>query len=677
MDGNFLKWACSMGMLMIMGIPCFLYPQDPEQLNGQIEEMLFMEEAAEVPESLYEKHEERTLHPLNMNNATREQLYESGLFTPFQIEVLSKYRAEYGPFYSIFELAGLPGFRLSRLQEIEPYLIVGTGVPLNERDPRDLMIMITAGKSYPPARGFLSQDNGNRESPYVGSAMKAGIRIKATHTRSLSLGLGYEKDPGEQIFNGIIPEFLSGYMAYKGNRHLKQLILGTFRVHHGLGLVNGSGFMNSMESFSPQAPSSSSLAPYASLNESAYERGMGCRLELGKVRLTVWSSYRPMDLSFQKLETFHSELDWREHERSTGLHRTTGELSGRSLAYNFHQGLHASVQSGHLTLGSMIGIRINGLTRSGIDTLQMNPGPSLQPVGSIHGKWYNNSMELSGELAVSKGTSIALLASFGYRITDFLQGLLLVHHYGSDYRGMYPSSYASGSHIENDQGIAISWHLEAGRFFLADLNVELFRYPAPGQLVRIPSSSYRLSCSIKNAGIRDYQWRLKISKKVWQITPVSLEPGPRPLIQQHVTRMDLQFKHSPAQGLQWQSRILLSWHSGQETSLPAYAAAQRISVMARHILRCTLQLVSFHVTEWENRIYLYEPGLYYSFNFPVCFGTGEKFSLVASLKAGRKITLSGKITLSTYHDRNTTGSGYDERDGNKKWDIGVQLRLNL
>ncbi len=145
----------------------------------------------------------------------------------------------------------------------------------------------------------------------------------------------------------------------------------------------------------------------------------------------------------------------------------------------------------------------------------------------------------------------------------------------------------------------------------------------------------------------------------------------------NLTRMDLRFIHNPTSGLQWQSRVVVSLLSESRQAIPGYAAVQQAGINALKKLKCTLQFVVFNVTDWDNRIYLYEPGLYYSFNFPVYYGKGQKISVVVSLKSGRKLTIAGKVSVITYHDRDHTGSSNDMIPGNKKWETGLQLRLNL
>jgi hypothetical protein len=129
--------------------------------------------------------------------------------------------------------------------------------------------------------------------------------------------------------------------------------------------------------------------------------------------------------------------------------------------------------------------------------------------------------------------------------------------------------------------------------------------------------------------------------------------------------------------LKWQSRIIVSFLSGKSNLITGYAAVHQVGMNLMQYLKCSFQFVVFCVADWDNRIYLYEPGLYYSFNFPVYYGRGQKISSVVSLKTGSRVTLAGKVSMITYNDRNETGSGNDLIEGNKKWEFEMQLRLSF
>ena len=176
------------------------YPQLPGEQEVNAEDLLYRDEAATLPSEIFETHEDHIGCPLNLNTATREQLGESGLFTPFQVHMLVKYRDEFGDLYSIYELAGLTGFRVSRLRMIARYLTVNSGMTVSHNHPGKNMILINVGKVFPESIGYGTTSGTLMEPPYTASPLKTSIRIKVNNGRDLSLGMAYEKDAGEKFF---------------------------------------------------------------------------------------------------------------------------------------------------------------------------------------------------------------------------------------------------------------------------------------------------------------------------------------------------------------------------------------------------------------------------------------------------------------------------------------------
>jgi len=664
-------------VLITLVIPRILYPQQPADPTLHTEEILFRDETAEVPVEIYETLADLINDPLNLNTATPDQLSESALFTPYQVHMLVKYREKFGEIYSIYELASLSGFRISRLQEISAYLTVKSEVVSRSKKNNQHLVLISAGRTLPEANGYQSRSVDQKNPAYAGAPIKTSFRIKSHTGNNLSMGLSYEKDAGEKCFHGMRPEFLSGYICYRGNRLIKQLVVGNFRLHQGLGLVNGTGFMQSPEGYLKGRLPISKLIASSSLNEYRFENGIACQMDLKKVELLVWSSYREPDLSLSDLTVHQGSINWLEHQRKTGLHRTVNEVDGRSLAYRYYSGIQAVIHINNLNIGSTYGMEVSGLNKTGLDSLKAELNPYLHGTLSLQGQWHRDRLDLFGEGSLSRWNSTAMQLGLRYYFNDFLQGLLLFHHYGPTYRGIQPSSYASGSNICNEQGVALLLHAEPGTLFLADFSVELFNYPYPRYLTNVPCTGYRYSCTLKNTGTKNFQWKFRFVKKVWQTTPAINEIGPRSLRSTEITRLDFRFSHDPALLLKWQSRIIFSLLSGKSNLIPGYAAVQQVSMNLLKYLKCTFQFVVFYVPDWDNRIYLYEPGLYYSFNFPVYYGTGQKITSVVSLKAGNRITLAGRVSVITYNDRKETGSGNDLIPGNKKWELEMQLRLSF
>jgi hypothetical protein len=671
MPGKGLICFC-LNTLLLGGL---VLAQEPLSLPLWDEDFLYRGESKQVPHIIFENQADLLSHPIRLNTATPEQLEESGLFTPYQIHHLIRYRDQYGDLYTIFELTSLPGFRKSRVLKIAPYLSLETGRSKRVERKKKHMILINLGKVLPEADGYRVSTPDGSDPAYKGNSFKSCLRIKSHLGRNISMGLTYEKDPGEAFLVGTKPEFLSAYVQYNGNRLLRQFVLGNYKLNHGLGLVHGSGFMHSPENISINWQSLSVIRPYSSKSEYGFERGAALRMEKRNTSLLCWFSHRPLDLSTNQLKSGSVPVDWREYIRNTGLHRTTGELKGRDLALRLNGGAQALYKHKQLRIGMAFSMQSTGLSKAGIKTLAMANQAVLSKQVSMHGTWFWEGWQVFGEIALSNWESLALLSGLKWDANDFLKGMVLFHHYGREYGGSLPSAYASGSKIENETGLAVYLHLEPGRLVQVDFTGELFYYPGPRHLTLVPSYGQRYRLRLGNGTLSKFQWKIGVLRKLWQSTPEHSLPGPRPLRTSDLTRLDIRV--AGFQVVQWQSRLLLSFLKESQTSYPAYAAAQQFSYQVFKQVNSALQFVVFDVQDWSNRFYLYEPGVYYSFNFPSLYGCGQKTTLVLSLKVLEKLSLASKIAFTVYRHKKNLGTANDLIPGNKKWSVEMQARLNL
>ena len=526
------------------------------------------------------------------------------------------------------------------------------------------MLLFTMERSFPLEDSYQVDPDSGKISVYAGPPLSTCIRIRSHPYKRLSMALTYEKDAGELFMYRNKPQFLSAYLSYQGKRFIKQLVVGNFKLNQGMGLVNGSGFIHRAGDFRVNQQSLSKIRPYASKSESMYEQGGVCKMGTKSLHLLMWVSYHRMALSPAAFSENPLGDKWLDYQRTSGLYRTQSEIEGRDLAYRIHTGIQLLYTYRKLSLGIMNGVEWTGPTNIAKIQLKEEPRATMFRKVSLHGNWSKHKFQLFGELAANQYSSLAFLLGGQFNFNDFVQGSLLLHHYGDEYHGSLPSSYGSGSAIKNEQGLAFNLHVETGKFITAELTAEVFRYPMPRYLTNVPSGAYRLDLSLQNPGSQVLEWRIRLFSKTWQSTPADENSSLRPLQDHRVTRFDGQLVYNHRDQFKWQSRLVVGYSSKKLRSAPAYAAVQQIRLASSVKLRLSAQVVLFHVREWENRIYLYEPGFYYSFSFPVYYGSGQRTTLLLTYKPTSGITVSSKLSVIT-------------KSGNKLWDAGVQLKLDL
>jgi hypothetical protein len=664
-------------LITIAWIPAMLQAQQYTSYPQLIEDLLYRNENAVIPEEQFDRQEEVQGVLLLLNSASQEEIEASSLFSPFQVHQLIEYRRQFGAIYSIYELAALPGFTTMKLRELEPRLLFSPVFDTPATRKSRHLLMLDVDTNYPQSMAYQEDPDNPGVKVFAGSPIHSTLRVKSQTAKHLSMALTFEKDPGEELFYKGKPQFLSGYVSYQGKRLLKQVVAGTFQLNQGLGLVNGSGFFHHPSTIRVNQQTLASLRPYASKTEQRFERGLATKWEWKSFQFLVWASCTSLDLSPISLGSESEQKRWWEHQRITGLHRTIGENEGRNLASRVSGGSQLLYRHREFALGIMTGTERMGLSNKGRAFLDKNLGPAIHHSASIHGTWLRGRWQLFGELAAEGSQAFAFQAGCMIHFSDYVQGTMLAYHYGKGYRGMLPSAYAIGSQADNEQGLAFHLHAEPGSLLVADFTGELSKYPGPRYNCLVPSSACRIDLSLRRPGIHPLQWRIRLLHKSWQSTPSHENSGVRPLIESRVSRLDGRFVYQPGPTLTWQSRLIISLLSDRTEPDPAYAVLQEASIQATPYLRGSLQFVVFQVQDWENRIYLHEPSFYYNFSYPSYYGSGQKTTLLLILKAIKGISLSIRISGIRYYDREESGTGKDLVKGNKLWKTGVQVRVNF
>jgi len=642
---SLLMMACSISILEAQELP----------LSSQyLEDLLYRNESAIIPETFFSEDPESYPFSVDLNNVTEEELEATGLFTPYQLYQLLSYRSKYGPFYSIYELAALPGFHSSLIKDIDSLIQLYPIQGPVRKVPAKHMILVNMERIYRASAG---------KDIYDASLLKSSIRVRSQAREKLFLALTFEKDSGEPFTYRKRPQFLSGNLSYRGTRFVKQLLLGNFQLNHGLGLVNGSGFLNRAGNFRADQQSISRIKPYASVSENSFEQGIAGRMGTDRLQLMLWLSCHRFSLSSSAFTENSRGHIWLDYQRTSGLFRTGAELDSRDLAYRIHSGIQLIYRQKGLALGIMSGREWFGLSKEGKGMIKHPPASFPQHNFSVHGNWNKKKIQIFGELASGEFQSAAILIGSTFSFNDFVQANLLLHHYGEEFHGSLPSSYGSGSNPRGEQGLAVHLHLETGKEVSANFTSELFRYPSPRYMTRTPSIGYRIDLSLHNPPSKMIQWRARLVSKTWQTTQENEASKIRILQESRVNRIDCQLSYLHSQSFKWQSRLVVGFYSRENYASSGYAAMQQLSLNFRHF-RARAQFVLFHIKDWQNRVYLYEPGFYYSFNFPAYYGSGQKTTLLITLKTEKYITLSVKISGML-------------NNGNRIWETGIQMRVNL
>ncbi len=670
-----MKWMWIIPALIICGIPSVCQQADLlEELALQIVENGNTEDA----EQLHEWITELMRNPLNINSCSKSKLNGSGLLTPFQVHGILKYRDAYGPFFSIYELAAIPGFRREFLENITPLIAFtdddGPGKNIHHRG----YLLTNLSDRFPHSAAYLRNDT---VSPhYAGQPFKFTSRLKYEAGTQWVFAASFDKDPGEQWTNRKSPEHLSGYIQYRPEKILNNLVLGNFRIHRGMGLVHGTGFSAGTAGTTGIAMNGyrrSYVKAFASTMEYDYYRGLYAAAETDKWSVDLFFSERPEDISLFRIE---NGADLYEQVRKTGLHRTSPERDGYNLAREQAAGCSVNWSSDQGYLG-VAGTRSQlQLTEGGVDSVRLL-GPLVVPdTGrsnlSLYGVYFGNGLELFGEAAIDHQYRIACTGGATYELNVATMLSLSVRRYQPGFTGQTPKASGTGSEPENESGMncgmVITPFSQARMFLNTDISRSILT--AAGTP---PGFRFRSNVRFVYNPVEEAEMLIVYSNRSGPVLLTGATPGNGYYSNESLNRYRFHATYNLSEKTRLSARIECSvMQSGGDRHNGKTGYAQ-FKTSPKKGTTMLYRLLLFDSEYWDNRIYTYEPGVRYSFLFPAWHGRGTRNVVVTSLKPWRWLTIRGKLGLTNYAHRRETGTGHDTRKGNRILDAELQVQIDL
>jgi hypothetical protein len=634
-------------------------------------------------EELYENLVMLLAHPLDINRATAEQLRFLNLLTEAQVQQLLRYRQEYGPLLSLYELQQIEGFDRTTWERISPFVYV--------RPPGSATSLLAApGNSYAIWRytrtlqrkdGFT--ENVSNDQRFRGSGDAVYFRFRSAVTGQYSLGITAEKDAGEQLrwkpaqqHYGM--DFISPHFQLINRGRLKNLIIGHYQAQVGQGLVLGGnfGFGKGGETVTTARRSNLGFMPYTSVNETGYLNGIATAVAITEnLTLSPFYSHTWRDGS---LAADSAEQTFVTSFRYTGLHRNAGELNLRKTISEQQYGAVVRYQHRQLDAGLVM------------HTLQFNTpleparypynqfafrGASVTNTGFFLNYTFRNFAFFS-EVAQSIGHGHGFVAGLLGSFSPNLEVAWLVRHFQPNFHSFYANAFAESSRAQNEQGIYYGWKYRLHKTLTFSGYADFFRFPwlryrsyAPGAghewLLRLtyqPTRTIRLTAQHRqeskprNESTAEgnlYPTSQGVKHNTWLIADYSVTSYLRMRTRAQFSRY--QINNRTTRGMIMMQDLIYEHN--------------RFSLTARYAL--------FDTDDYDNRQYVFENDVWLAYTFPAWQDKGIRSYLLLEYKFSRAFTLWLRMAHTTYINRTAIGSGPDRISGPERSDIRLQLRLRF
>lgn len=427
--------------------------QDPVQdLGDELgdPELLYTEDDAGWVEMEYFRR-----HPAALNTVDETVLNRFPFLHSLQIAAFLRYREQMGPLLHLHELQAVPGWDLSTIRRILPYVRLDESV--GEKASREKWF--SDGTHQILLR--YSQKISEKEAP--ASPFKLFLRYHYAFQDRVRWAFFAEKDAGEPFFGPAQKagfDFYGFHFSVRLPGKLRQVVIGDYTINMGQGLIHWQrmafGKAADLSMIKRQA---AVLQPYQSAGEFAFHRGLGAHWASRRVNIYSFLSRRALSATVERDDLgrplFFSAF------RNTGLHSTESERAGKNSVVQTSAGAVIRYQRRELMLSANLIYQ----------QFSIPWRPQDRPYNrfAIRGRqWSNASVDYSytwrnlhwfGEWAIDQRGAVAhlsgMLASLGSRFD------LALHRrdYAIRYKAVAGQSFGEASTVGNERGwfMTVDW----------------------------------------------------------------------------------------------------------------------------------------------------------------------------------------------------------------------------
>lgn len=593
--------------------------------------------------------------PLNINQATREDLQRLPFLTSQQIEDIQAYLERYGSMKSLGELAMIPSISWQQRQLLTYFVVAGE---VEHRGFPSLKNIAKYGKQEFVAMAKIPfyERKGDQEG-YLGYKYKHWMRYQFRYGDYVKLGFLASQDAGEPFFSGTNAkgyDFYSFYLQIRKWERIKNLTIGRYRLHEGMGLIlnndlslGKSGILTSL------GRNSNAIRVHSSRSEANYLQGMAATIHvLSHLDLTGFVSYRSLDATLKDggIRTIVT----------SGLHRTQKEIEKRNVATTFLIGGNLN----YVNQGFHIGA--TALSTSYSKPLTPDNQQLYKRFAPQGNRFWNASVDygyishrwlLQGETATGDCGVVATVNTISYLFSERFSLMGLYRFYPYRYYALYANSFGESSDVQDEHGayLGMRWSPAAKWDVSAYTDFAYFVWPKYGTDGSTYSTDMQLQVTFRPSDKLTFLGRYRYKDKQGTVSQRA--------------RISCSFVNQT-----WNLRTQCDVSLSQDEERSRGWMLSQIVGFQHAWLRLHANLGYFHTDDYSSRVYGYEAGLLYTMSQGSYFGQGLRYAVVARAGINKHLILIGKLGVTDYFDRNHISSGLQQINKSSQSDLEMQIK---
>ena len=627
---------------------------------------------ADEAEDTYERLQQLSEHPINLNNTTREELEQLPFLSDQQIDELIEYLLRYGPMRSFGELRMIRAMDFQQLALLPFFVEIGEVPKKKSTFPRwsDLAhygkhtLTLTGRLPFYNHQGDLT----NSDKNYLGPKYRHSLRYEFSYGSTLKLGLVGVQDAGEPFFSSHNPWGYDTYSYYLQIQHLGRLenaVMGKYKISAGMGLVLNSSFsLGKQVMLQNLGRHTNTLRPHGSRSEADYLQGAAATIRLfHPFTATFFASYRPVDATLNTDGTAATII-------TNGYHRTLTELQKKHNTHQADVGATVNYRQGGFHLGA--NVAYTQLDRR----LQPNTKERYRlyyPQGehflntSVDYGYKHYRFTFNGETATNADGALATIHTLSYQPSQFLSIMALQRFYSYRYTSLHAHCFGETSRTQNESGyyLGFSWHP------ISNLNLQGYADYAyfPWERYQVSQSSYSWDFMFQG----DYQlqrWNLSARHRVRLRQKDNADKTALVPDNEQRGRLSLTYAHPS----NWSAKTELDYvRSDYKTTSRGYMVSEHLA-FSQQWWQMSLTAGYFNTDDYNGRIYIYERQMQHDFSFPMFYGQGIRTALFVKADVMQQLQLSAKLGYTNYFDRAVIGTGQQQIAQSHTTDLDLQVR---
>lgn len=665
--------------------------QDARSTTEQLINDIFEQYTAESEDAIdYETFYEDLMycsqHPINLNNASREELEKLPFLNDLQIENIQAYVATNEQLTTIYELQLIEGLDMTDIRRMLPFVYLGEGGNYQSKIYWNELwkyanheILLRFDKGLETKEGYRQTDENNEEGqlskPYQGNAFYHLLKYKYSFKDRIQAGFTCEKDAGEQWLGKqhVGYDFYSAYAQLSNFGKLKTFVLGDFRANFGQGLVIRPEFgMGKSAYVLNVTPRNSGIKKYSSSDENNFFRGVGSTFSLGLMDISVFYSNKMIDAD-TTMGSFSSIY-------KTGYHRTVDELSKKNTVRQEVTGLNASVTFHQMQLGFTVvntSFQPSFIPEKTSYNYHSFSG-KMQTVAGVNYRCRLAKLNFFGETALSNYSAYATLNGIHFTPISKVSLVALYRYYSPNYNSFFANAFAESSHTNNETGLYLGAEIRPIAKWKVAAYVDSYRFMWPKYGIDAPSygDDYLLQIDFTARRNTAMYWRIKYESKQKNssdnqtVTPLIVPD------QKASFRYNLSYSYGP---FSFKNVFEVNYIPNKSTPNYGFLAVQDVSYFFKTLgLGLDARIQFFDATDYDNRLYAYEKDVIYAFSIPMYVGQGSRYYLNLHYECTKHLSLYFKIAQTTYaDDRENISSANESIIGNRKTDVRFLIKWSL